>query len=370
MPIFDQGYQNWNGPLAGHALRWLAITRQGVRVQLRKRGMKLMIVFAWVPAFLLAAVLVLWGLFEQGSSLITPFLGLFQGLPEPMRQGPRGYRPVIWTLGLQAFLGVQLFFAMLVVLRVGPDLISQDLRFGAMPLYLSRPLRRFDYFLGKLGVIVAFVSAVMIIPVLIAWLIGLSFALDGTILRDTIRPVLAALGFGALVSVSTGLLVLGLSSLSRSSRMVGAMWVALWVVSGLVSGTLKATLRQEWCPAVSYTGSLLRLRDVLLDTQPSWDRLRELQQLGQQAAVEAVTTAAIGPGLSKGLPGITKNRRGSTAANQRRPRGVRIITRGDSGDPWSMPAYPWTWAAGVVGGLALLSAGVMCTRVRSLDHLR
>ena len=32
MPIFDQGYQHWTGHLSGHAWRWLAITRHGVRV--------------------------------------------------------------------------------------------------------------------------------------------------------------------------------------------------------------------------------------------------------------------------------------------------------------------------------------------------
>ena len=32
MPIFDQGYQHWQGTLSGHAWRWLTITRHGVRV--------------------------------------------------------------------------------------------------------------------------------------------------------------------------------------------------------------------------------------------------------------------------------------------------------------------------------------------------
>ena len=35
MPIFDQGYQHWKGALSGHAWRWLAITRQGLRGQLK-----------------------------------------------------------------------------------------------------------------------------------------------------------------------------------------------------------------------------------------------------------------------------------------------------------------------------------------------
>ncbi len=51
---------------------------------------------------------------------------------------------------------------------VGPNLISQDLRFNAIPLYFSRPVRRFDYFLGKLGVIATFLAAVSIVPAVAA----------------------------------------------------------------------------------------------------------------------------------------------------------------------------------------------------------
>ena len=37
MPIFDQGYQHWTGPLSGHAWRWLAVARHGVRATLKNR---------------------------------------------------------------------------------------------------------------------------------------------------------------------------------------------------------------------------------------------------------------------------------------------------------------------------------------------
>ena len=47
MPILDQGYQHWNGQLRGHAWRWLTITRQGVRAQLKNR---------WVWAMILGPV--------------------------------------------------------------------------------------------------------------------------------------------------------------------------------------------------------------------------------------------------------------------------------------------------------------------------
>ena len=49
MPILDQGYQHWNGQLTGHAWRWLTITRQGARAQLKNRWVWLMIIGACLP---------------------------------------------------------------------------------------------------------------------------------------------------------------------------------------------------------------------------------------------------------------------------------------------------------------------------------
>ena len=73
---------------------------------------------------------------------------------------------------------------MILVLLVGPDLISQDLRFNAIPLYLSRPVRRFEYFLGKLGVIGVFLGAVTIGPALLAFALGMASA-STAVVRDT-----------------------------------------------------------------------------------------------------------------------------------------------------------------------------------------
>ena len=53
------------------------------------------------------------------------------------------------------------------------------------PLYFSRPVRRIDYFAGKLGVIAVYLSAVMIVPVLLAYVLGVAFSLDPLVLRDT-----------------------------------------------------------------------------------------------------------------------------------------------------------------------------------------
>ena len=152
MPIFDQGYQHWHGKLSGQAARWLADhPAWGRSSSSRTSGSAGSSSSPSGRRCLLVAFLVVWGLFEQKSAFLTPFLIFIQNLPEELRAGPRGFRTTIWTLAFRQFFDIQLFFPMILVLLVGPDLISQDLRFNAIPLYLSRPVRRFEYFLGKLG---------------------------------------------------------------------------------------------------------------------------------------------------------------------------------------------------------------------------
>src|SRR5437588_861260 len=85
---------------------------------------------------------------------------------------------------------------------VGPGLISRDLRFNALPLYFSRPLRRVDYFLGKLGVIGFFLAATVVVPAVGAYLLGLAFSLDLGVVRDTHHLLWAGILYGLAVTVS------------------------------------------------------------------------------------------------------------------------------------------------------------------------
>ncbi len=238
MPIFDQGYQHWKGELSGHAWRWLAITRQGLRWQLKGSIsiVRILLLGAWIPALVLVTVLALWGMFEQGSQTIMSLLQPI--VPPGIAADPHAYRHAVWTISYSMFFRFETFFIMLLVVIVGPNLISRDIRFNALPLYFSRPLRRVDYFLGKLGVIAAMVAAVAVAPAVAAYVLGVCFSLDLGVIRDTWRLLPASILYGLVIVVSAGTLMLALSCLSRRSLYVGMAWVGLWVVSSAVAGVL------------------------------------------------------------------------------------------------------------------------------------
>ena len=363
MPIFDQGYQHWRGRLSGHAWRWAAVTRQGVRQQCQRRRTKWLVATAFVPAFMLATVLIFWGLLEQQSRLLEPLMFLVRGLPEEVRAGPKAYRGAVWTLAFNVFFGVETFFAMLLVLAVGPDLISQDLRFNALPLYFSRPIRRIDYFLGKLGVIASFVASVSVVPAVVAYALGVGFSLDSSVLRDTWRLLAGSVAFGLVAVLSAGTLVLAISSLSRNSRLVGAMWIALWFMSDVTAGALLRSAKQEWCPVVSYTTNLSRLREELLDAASARRRFLALWEAGRESGRDAMRAA---------LP-FGRARRRRLLLQTAPPPPASSFSEDDAPLLLRTPKdlrHPWTWSAGVLGGLFVLSALTLSTRVKSMDRLR
>jgi ABC-2 type transport system permease protein len=354
MPIFDQGYQHWSGQLSGHAWRWLAITRRGVKTALQGRFVRLAILASWLPALMLAFVLCMWGLVERQSDLVEtfkPFLTSLLG--RPVILGPREYRIDIWTLCFHYFLSWELGFVMVLVLLVGPNLVSQDLRYNALPLYFSRPLRRIDYFLGKLGVIAALLGLSVIGPALVAFVLGLLFSLDLTIFRDTVAIVMGAIVYGLVVAVSAGLLMLALSSLSRNSRYVALLWLGVWILTSTVSLVLMSVdqhhrmrevgarsrawsneqfltaeleaAKTDWRPLVSYTSNLRRIEERLLNTNAAWQRINDLAPTPRR------------------MPFVSQ----------------MIDTQ-----------YPWYWSAFVLLGLAVVSACTLQLTVKSLDRLK
>jgi ABC-type transport system involved in multi-copper enzyme maturation permease subunit len=428
MPVFDQGYQHWQGPLAGHAWRWLTVARHGVRVQWHNRILRVLVPLAWVPALALVAAVVVWGLLERQSETV---LALVRNLlPAEVVQDPRAYRATAWTLAYSFFFKAEVFLVMLLVTVAGPGLISQDLRFNALPLYFSRPLTRLDYFLGKLGVIGALVASVAVAPAVFAYVVGVLFCLDLSVVRDTYPVLLASVAYGLVVTLSAGTLMLALSSLTRRSLYVGIAWAGFWIISGSVGGILNEihgmSVRREvfegelarWVaenpppPGVRMFGSYPELR---------YDpKTRELRPVGAKPGHEAEADRwgrawrqASQDAGNKALAGLAEvSRRNwrplcSYTANLDRVADqlletdtawvaigraversrVAVMARGFGplgggrkvkADPANerlladmmVPQYPWTWSAGVLASLLGLSTWTLTRRVKSLDRLR
>jgi len=379
VPVFDQGYQHWNGALSGHAWRWLAITRQGVRIGRSSLLIKVFLFLAWAPALLLAFMLCIWGLLERKSESVGALSGVMGFLAPQILRDPRSYRVEIWTLFFSIFLWVELYLSMLLVLLVGPNLISLDLRFNALPLYFSRPLRRIDYFVGKLGVVATFLAMIVVLPAVAAYALGLLFSQDVTIVRDTIGVLVGSIVYGLVIAVSAGTLILALSSLSRSSRYTGLFWLGL-VLVGLSLSFVLGEVRHEQRRHAFYREHLAR---VSADGPPGGDPRSFEQRRARQRAFEQVREAFEAEeyrvsqsdwrpmvSYAQNLSRIGEQLLGTRACWERMSQFRLPKDRARFMYDYAGPQYPWYWSAYVLVGLFGLSACILNFRVKSLDRLK
>jgi ABC-type transport system involved in multi-copper enzyme maturation permease subunit len=432
MPIFDQGYQQWRGPLSGHAWRWLTIARHGVRVQMKNRILRGFVLLAWLPALALVVAVALWGLVEQQSEGVLPLVRGF--LPPDVLQEPRAFRPAIWTLAYSFFFKFEMFFIMLLAAVAGPGLISRDLRFNALPLYFARPLTRLDYFLGKLGVIGALVAGVAVGPAVFAYVVGVCFCLDLSVVKDTYPVLLAAVAYGLVITLSVGTLLLALSSLTRRSLYVIIAWAGLWIISGSVGSILTGihgeTVRRgvreaemaRWVqehppppgvqmyrygPAARWQPGSRKLQPIVArpEQQAEADRWYDAwSQASGEAWVKAQAEQAeasrrdwrplcsytanlnriadllldtdaawVTIGRAVERPRAAFETAFGMHGGPRGPRGPRAgqapVYERRLADMW-VPQYPWGWSAGVLAGLVGVSTWTLTRRVKSLDRLR
>src|SRR5207245_4070526 len=141
-----------------------------------------------------------WGLLEQQAESVLTFLR--RVLPADVIARPQDFRAAVWTIAYMFFFKAQLVTSLFLVLVVGPNLVSRDLRFNALPLYFSRPLRRIDYFAGKLGVIGFFLAATQGLPPIVASIFGIVFSLDVCLLADRHRFLWAGILYGLCITLS------------------------------------------------------------------------------------------------------------------------------------------------------------------------
>lgn len=425
MPIFDQGYQHWQGELSGHGWRWLAVARHGVRAQLQNRFVRLLLLVAWLPAIALVTTLSLWGLLEQQAASVLSF---FQALlPAEVVSQPRDYRVAIWTIAYAYFFKAELLCSLFLVMIVGPNLVSRDLRFNALPLYLSRPVRRVDYFLGKLGVIGFFLAATVIVPAVGAYLLGVAFSLDLGVIRDTHRLLWAGIAYGLVITVASGTLMLALSALSRRSIYVGLAWAGLIFLSHMLSSALVGIRddidrreivregRLRWVqdhpppPGIELrdgyptSGAIWGQSNTKKDAEPTREeRARERWTRDWQSTMNELQaqaeTARAARSYSDWRPTLSfannLDRMGDVLLDAdgawlvlgravERPRQIVGPLARSRGVPVSSGPindrrlaermvwqFPWYWSAGALGGVCLFSAFVLSRRVKSLDRLK
>ncbi len=240
MPIYDQGYRRYEARAPLRRARFWPITREALRLIVMRRWFLALAAGAFLP-FVVRVVQIY---------IVTRFPDAGRILPVDGRL-------------FGEFLNQQVGFTILLSIFGASGLVANDLRTGAILAYLSRPLTRRDYVVGKLLVPMALTLAVTLVPGLMLYLSGLSLAPEMYLKWELAWIGPAIVLQSVAISLVVSLLTLAISALSRSARVAGLGLFGVIIGTEMVRLVLQQGFRQKPAMLLSIQADLRALGAAL-----------------------------------------------------------------------------------------------------------
>jgi ABC-2 type transport system permease protein len=212
---------------------------------LRRRAILGLLLAAWIPFIVRASQLFLASNFSQAATFLAP-------TPQTFRD----------------FLGQQQIFVFLITVSIGAGLIANDRRANALQLYLSKPVTRAEYILGKMTVLAAFLLAITWLPAMLLLVLQIAFSGSFTFLRANSSLVASITLYCLLMTLVITFGMTALSSLSRSSRFVGILFAGVLIFSDAMFNALRFITGSTAISWVSIQASLDQVGDVIFRQAP------------------------------------------------------------------------------------------------------
>jgi ABC-2 type transport system permease protein len=249
MPVYEQTYRRYEAREPLRTVRFWPITREALRLLLSRWAFLGLVVLCWLP--FLGFAIYLWAMTQ------------FSQVPEGMLSAlPRG--GAVFAL----YFKWQLPLCLLLTTFGGAGLVANDLRTGAILVYLSRPLTRRDYVIGKLCVLMALNLAVTLAPGLLLYGVACALAPAQFVTLELawLGPAVAL--HALLLSLSLSLAALAVSALSKSGRVAGLAFFGLMIGLDIVQGIVGVIA--HWPPAVllSVQACINAVGEALLGSRP------------------------------------------------------------------------------------------------------
>jgi len=246
MPIYDLSYRQWSGVWTSHPYRWWVITRQGINILGRKRRFLVLMILSALP-FLVRCVMLYLSTVLGRIPLLTINAKFFED-----------------------FLSQQMFFVFIIAIYAGAGLIANDLKANALQIYFSKPITRRDYVMGKLGVLFFFLALPTLVPGMLLFFLAVLFKSDASFLEQNYWVPASVLGYSLLIIATYSVVMLAVSSLSKSSRFAGIVFAALFFFSRIFYQILSVVLRSTRVAWVSLGNNLTQIGDYVFQVSPQY----------------------------------------------------------------------------------------------------
>ena len=245
MPIHDQSYRRYTGEKRPVRSAWLVIARAGLMSFLSRKAFLGLLLVAWIPFVVRASQLFLASNFSQAATFLAPTAQTFRD-----------------------FLGQQSIFVFLITVYVGAGLIANDRRANALQLYLSKPVTRAEYILGKMTVLATFLLGITWLPAILLLILQIAFSGSFTFLKANTSLIASVTLYCLLMVIVITFGMTALSSLSRSSRFVGILFAGVLIFSDAMFNALRFITGTSSISWVSIQASLDQVGDVIFRQAP------------------------------------------------------------------------------------------------------
>jgi ABC-2 type transport system permease protein len=245
VPIHDQSYRRYGGEKRPVRSAWTVIARAGLMSFLSRRAFLGLLIVAWIPFVVRASQLFLASNFSQAATFLAPSVQTFRD-----------------------FLGQQSIFVFLITVYVGAGLIANDRRANALQLYLSKPVTRAEYILGKMTVLATFLLGITWLPAILLLVLQIAFSGSFTFLKANTSLIASVTLYCLLMVIVLTFGMTALSSLSRSSRFVGILFAGVLIFSDAMFNALRFITGSTSISWVSVQASLDQVGDVIFRQAP------------------------------------------------------------------------------------------------------
>jgi ABC-2 type transport system permease protein len=244
VPIHHQGYRRYTGERIARARSWSVIARAGIVERLRERRFLALMLVAWL-LFVVRAVQIYIGTTIVRAAFFAPSEETFH-----------------------SFLNQQRLFVFFITIYAGAGLIASDRQANALQLYLSKPITRHDYIAGKIATLAVFLIAVTWVPAMM--LLALQVLFSGSLEFVSSHPRLVpAITITSLLQVAlASMMMLALSSLSRSRRFAAMLYALVTIFAGAVERVLQAATGAAGWVLLSPQNTLVAITDALFGIAP------------------------------------------------------------------------------------------------------
>lgn len=240
MAVYKRTYKAYRGPLTPAWSRFAVLTRYGFSTLFESRFFTAYTVLCLVP-FLCGLVFI----YVVHSSSVQALLNI-----------RFGQTPLINNYWFMAFLGIEAWMGFVLTAWGAPGMISKDFANHSIQLYLSRPLSRAEYLVGKVSVLAGLLSCTTWIPALILFFVqaslqGHGWGWDNLWIAKAI-VVAALLGIAIVSLLSMALAVWVRWRIAATALMFGTFFML-----PAFGEVFNAVLRTQWGKLINITYVML-----------------------------------------------------------------------------------------------------------------